>query len=163
MSEEKVSFVDDDENLVILDDEEEVVKKEKSEPLTKDEKVIVDKAMNLEDKVNDKKDAELLNKKVSLVEILNNFKKRITDDKFEDKCIEAGKKYSVGGEVVKNKFIKHFLGTIADVLNLTISITGDIIIGAVRFINSIISSVVNFTAGTMHKLINLLTFNCGSI
>lgn len=165
--EEEVKYVDEDEA-----EEGEVIEVKKSnstksanstvngnvsKPLTKDEEVIINSAMDN----NENLDAEKV--KFSAVDMLVKFKNFISSDNFDQKVNDVSRKYNVDKCVVKNKFIKGFLGTVADVLNLTISITGDILVGAVRFINSIIKNIVNFASATLHKLVNLITLNCGTV
>ena len=103
------------------------------------------------------------NARISAVDMLVKFKNFISSNDFDKQAERVSKKYSITKSAIKNRFINGFLGTIADVLNLTVSITGDVIIGAINFINNIIKSIINFTTATLHKLINLLTLNCGTV
>ena len=95
-------------------------------------------------------------------DLLNKFKNYISGDKLDEKCEEAEKRTGVKKDIIKNAFVKNSLRTIADALNLTISIAGDIIIGAVNFVENIIRNIVNFTTGTLHKVITAVTLNCGT-
>lgn len=96
-------------------------------------------------------------------DLLNKFKNYISGDKLDEKCEEAEKRTGVKKDIIKNAFVKNGLRTIADALNLTISIAGDVVIGAVKFIENIILNIVNFATGTLHKLITAVTLNCGSV
>ena len=87
----------------------------------------------------------------------------IQGDDFDGKCQVKAKEYDLDSAIVKNAFIHNALGSIANVLNLTVHITGDILKGAVGFINLIIGNVVGFATSTLHKLITIVTLNCGSI
>jgi hypothetical protein len=95
--------------------------------------------------------------------LLGKFKSYIGSDKFDKVCADAADRNGVDKSVVQNSFIKNVLGTIANALNLTVSIAGDIIKGAVGFIDTIISTAVNFTTSTLHKLVKVLTLNCGTL
>jgi SepF-like predicted cell division protein (DUF552 family) len=95
--------------------------------------------------------------------LLGKFKEYVGGDKFDKVCADASQRHGVDKSVVKNAFVKNALGTIANALNLTVSIAGDIIKGAVGFIDTIISTVVNFTTSTLHKLVKVLTLNCGTL
>ena len=97
------------------------------------------------------------------VGVLQKFKDYITSDKFDKACEDAGKKYGVKKNIVKSKMISGFLGTIADTLGLTITIAGDIILGAVGFIATIIERIVEFTVDSLLKLVSVLTLNCGEV
>jgi len=95
--------------------------------------------------------------------LLGKFKEYIGGDKFDKVCADAADRNGVDKSVVQNAFVKNALGTIANALNLTVSIAGDIIKGAVGFIDTIISTAVNFTTSTLHKLVKVLTLNCGTL
>lgn len=95
--------------------------------------------------------------------LLGKFKEYIGGDKFDKVCADASQRHGVDKSVVQNAFVKNALGTIANALNLTVSIAGDIIKGAVGFIDTIISTAVNFTTSTLHKLVKVLTLNCGTL
>lgn len=94
--------------------------------------------------------------------ILNKFKDYISSDEFDDKCQEKADKFNVDKAVIKNSFITNVLGTLARVLNLTINTVGNVIISAVQFIDMLITSAVKFTTSTLHKIINVITLNCGN-
>lgn len=95
--------------------------------------------------------------------VLDKFKKYITSEKFDKACESSAKKHGVKKNIVKNKMISGFLGTIADTLGLTISIAGDIILGAVGFISTIIEKIVEFAVDSLLKLVSVLTLNCGDV
>lgn len=94
-------------------------------------------------------------------DILEKFKEYITSNKFDKKCEIASEKYGVKKKIVKNKVISGFLGTIANVLGLTITIGGDIIISAINFIAYVINKIILFSIDSLKKIITLLTLNCG--
>lgn len=94
--------------------------------------------------------------------ILSKFKDYISGNEFDDKCQEQADKYDVDKAVIKNSFITNVLGTLARVLNLTINTVGNVIISAVQFIDMLITSAVKFTTSTLHKIINVITLNCGN-
>ena len=156
LSDPEVSFMDEEEEVETV--KENTAKTEKEKPLTKEEEEIVDKAIGEAEENKEKEDVKL-----SVVDMLVKFKNFIRSDDFDKKVSRVSKTYGIKKAVVKNKFIRGFLGTIADVLNLTVAIAGDIIVSAVKFVNNIIRNIVNFGAGILHKLINLLTLNCGTI
>lgn len=153
LSDPEVSFMDEEEEAETV--KEKTVKPEKEKPLTNEEEEIVDKAIG---EIEEKEDVKL-----SVVDMLVKFKNFIRSDDFDKKASRVSKAYGIKKAVVKNRFIRGFLGTIADVLNLTVAIAGDIIVSAVKFVNNIIRNIVNFGAGILHKLINLLTLNCGTV
>lgn len=94
-------------------------------------------------------------------DILEKFKEYITSNKFDKKCEIASEKYGVKKKIVKNKVISGFLGTIANVLGLTITIGGDVIISAINFIAYVINKIILFSIDSLKKIIVLLTLNCG--
>lgn len=94
--------------------------------------------------------------------ILSKFKDYISGNEFDDKCQEKADKFNVDKAVIKNSFITNVLGTLARVLNLTINTVGNVIISAVQFIDMLITSAVKFTTSTLHKIINVITLNCGN-
>lgn len=163
-----VNFIDEDEEDEIPKAKKPKVNKKKrsekkeekipeEEELSEEEEELVDEAMG---EVQDTKKEDV---KLSAIDMLVKFKNFISSDDFDKKVEKVSRRYSISKSVVKNKFIRGFLGTIADVLNLTIAITGDIIVCAIKFINTIIKNIINFAASTLHKLINLLTLNCGTV
>lgn len=95
--------------------------------------------------------------------LLGKFKEYIGTDRFDEACQNAADRNGVDKAIIKNAFVKNALGTIANALNLTVHITGEIIKGAVSFIDTIIATVVNFSTSTLHKLVTVLTLNCGSV
>lgn len=159
IDEEDVEFKDTDEENVLKVDEQvkekrDFVKEVKDLSEAEDEKV--EKILNYDQKIIEKE-------QFKAVDLLTKFKEYVSGEKFDKKCNTAGKKYGIDGKDIKNKFIKNSLRTIADILNLTVSIAGDIINGVTNFINIIISSITNYTSNALHKLINILTLNCGSV
>ena len=135
----------------------------KAEELTKEEAEKIDKMLSQ----NEENDSSMEDKASDLAgeakDLLNKFKNYISGDKLDEKCEEAEKRTGVKKDIIKNAFVKNGLRTIADALNLTISIAGDVVIGAVKFIENIILNIVNFATGTLHKLITAVTLNCGSV
>jgi hypothetical protein len=95
--------------------------------------------------------------------ILGNFMSFIQGDEFDEKCEEKATKYGLSSSIVKNAFIRNVLGSIANALNMTVHIAGDIVKGAVGFIATIIDNVVNFGVSVLHKLVTVATLNCGSV
>lgn len=95
--------------------------------------------------------------------VLGGFMSFIQGEDFEAKCEGKAQEYGVDSTIVKNAFVRNVLGSIANALNLTVHLTGDIIKGAVGFITTIIGNVVNFGVSTLHKLITIVTMNCGTI
>lgn len=117
-------------------------------------------------KKKEKEDDELKEKKGIVFEaekILNTFKGYITGAKFDKQCETAANKHGVDKKIVKNKVVAGFLSTIANILGLTLTITGDIIMSAVNFIAFIINKILDFAVDNLLKLVNLLTLNCGNI
>lgn len=95
--------------------------------------------------------------------LFGKFKEYVGSDRFDQVCAGAAERNGVDKSVIQNAFIKNALGTIANALNLSVSIAGDIIKGAVSFIETIISTVVSFSTSTLHKLVTALTLNCGTL
>lgn len=93
---------------------------------------------------------------------LNEFLKYIKSIKFDLKCRKLGKETGVNYKVIKNQFVANILGKIADVLGLVVNVTGNIIEYAVSFIGSILIGIVSFTVNILNKIINAVTFGCGS-
>lgn len=155
---EELKINEDDTEVEFVDEEEleEEIKNPKSKPLTKKEEELINEVMDIEEERSD-------DMKLSAVDMLVKFKNFIRSDNFDKQADKVSRKYNIKKAAVKNKFIRSFLGTMADILNLTVSITGDLILGAVHFINSIIRNIVNFASSTLHKIINLLTLNCGTV
>lgn len=98
---------------------------------------------------------------IEAVGLLEKFKEYVTSNKFDKKCETAAKKHGVKKDIVKNKVIAGFLGTIANVLGLSITLIGDVIMSAVNFIGFIINKILEFAVDNLKKLITLLTLNCG--
>lgn len=165
IDEEDVEFQDSDEEK----EEEEVLKidnesSKSKRDFVKEVKDLSEKEYEKVEKILECDDREPVKSKeqIKVVDLLSKFKDYISGEKFENKCDATSKKYNVSSKVIKNKFVSNALGTIADVLNLTVSIIGDVITGAAKFIDVIICSVMTYTTNTLHKIINILTFNCGS-
>lgn len=133
----------------------ETIKRE--EELTSDEAEAINKVLGSEEV----KEEESLGN--MLKDVLGGFMSFIQGDDFEAKCEGKAQEYGVNSTIVKNAFIRNTLGTIANALNLTVHLTGDIIKGAVGFITTIIGNIVNFGVSTLHKLITIVTMNCGTI
>jgi hypothetical protein len=96
------------------------------------------------------------------VSLLEKFKNYITGAKFDKQCESAAKKHGVNKSVVKNKVVRGFLGTIANTLDLGITIAGDVIMSAINFVAFIINKVLEFTVENLRKLVTVLTLNCGA-
>lgn len=94
-------------------------------------------------------------------ESLLGFLKYIRSKRFSNKCKEIAEKKNMDHKIVKNYFIASILGKIADILNLTITITAEILQYAVEFIVAVINRIVDFTYKVCTSLVNLLTLNCG--
>lgn len=165
-TEEVETMIIDEEDIELKEDDGDVLEV-KSEPvrskrdfvkevkdLSEAEEEKMEKALECDEVITGKE-------QVKVVDLLTRFKEYVSGDKFDKKCKEAGKKHGLDGKTIKNKFIRNSLKTIADILNLTISITGDIILGAANFINMIICSITKYTTDALHKIINILTLNCG--
>ena len=134
-----------------------------ADELTKEEAEKIDKMLSQNEENNSSMEEETSDLAGEAKDLLNKFKNYISGDKLDEKCEEAEKRTGVKKDIIKNAFVKNGLRTIADALNLTISIAGDVVIGAVKFIENIIFNIVNFTTGTLHKLITAVTLNCGSV
>lgn len=94
---------------------------------------------------------------------LNKFLKYIKSLRFDLKCRKASKETGVPYKVIKNQFVANVLGKIADTLGMVLNITGSIIEYAVSFIGNLINNIVHFTVTILNKIINIVTFNCGSM
>lgn len=143
----------------ITDDDESC---ENVEELTEEETEKINKMINEVEEDNEFDENVFSNLAGEAKDLLGKFRDYISGEQLDEKCEEAEKRTGVKKDIIKNAFVKNGLRTIADALNLTISIAGDVVIGAVKFIETIIFSVVNFTTGTLHKLITAVTLNCGS-
>lgn len=106
---------------------------------------------------------DTMDKKKDAVKILSKFKNYISGARFNMKCMFEAKKTGMDYKIVKSLFIKKFLGKIADVLGLVIDITGEVILYAVKFISSLINSIVNLATTVIKKIISLFTLNCGDV
>lgn len=100
---------------------------------------------------------------VEAIGLLEKFKDYVTSNKFNKKCETVAKKHGVKKDIVKNKVIAGFLGTVANVLGLSITLGGDILMSAVNFIGFIINKIIEFAVDNLKKLITLLTLNCGEM
>ena len=111
-------------------------------------------------KMESEKKAEEASKAKTL---LANFKKYIQSESFDKKCKEQAEKHGIGDyTIVKNVFIRNTLKKIANILGITVTFTCDVVKYAVNFLSKLIQVVINFGASILHKLINLLTLNCGN-
>jgi hypothetical protein len=99
--------------------------------------------------------------KMDTVGVLAKFKNYITSARFKAKCFFEAKNKGTSYEIIRHKYIRGILGKIADILGLTIEITGEIILYAVKFIANLINSVVNLAVTLVKKIISLFTLNCG--
>lgn len=157
----------DDEDVQIKDDDEDVVKSESQKKKTKRDFVKEVKELSeLEDEkveeILEKDDRPTKKEQAETINLLTKFKEYISGDKFNKKCNDLGSKHNLNGSNVKNLFIKNTLGTVADILNLTVSIIGDVILGVSNFINIVICNIATYTSNTLHKVINVLTLHCGA-
>lgn len=101
--------------------------------------------------------------KVGATGVLNKFKDYIQSRRFDENCKAKAKNIGIKDyKIIKNAYVAGFLGKIADVLNLTIRITADVILYAVEFLCKLVNVVLNFTTGVCNKIINLFTLNCGT-
>lgn len=140
--------------------EEENVQHKEEVQLTESESVIIEKALTEEEEVAiDDMSSNLVG---SARNLLAGFKDYISSNKFDKKCQEKAEEKGVEKTVIKDSFIRNFLGMIANALNLTINIAGDLIKSCVAFVEKIISTIINFTSEALHKLVTLLTLNCGT-
>lgn len=98
---------------------------------------------------------------IQAVGLLEKFKSYVTSAKFDKKCETAAQKHGVKKDIVKNKVVAGFLGTVADVLGISITLIGDVLMSAVNFIAFIVNKVLEFAVDNLRKLITLLTLNCG--
>lgn len=162
------TIIIDDEDVEFQDsDEEEVLKVTADEPTTskrdfvKEVKDLSEAEDEKIEKILEKEEKSSKEEQGKVVDLLTRFKEYISKDKFEKKCDDIGNKYNLNGSSVKNLFVKNTLGTIADILNLSVSIIGDIVLGVSNFINIIICNIATYTSKSLHKVINILTLNCG--
>lgn len=142
---------------VLTEGEEEIVdgfiaRTKVAESTPKAERVIVNKVNS--EKVETAMEAESL---------LRKFKNYITSAKFDKVCETSAQKHGVKKCAVKNKVIAGFLGTIADVLGLSLTIVGDVTMSAVNFVAFIINKILEFAIDNVKKLVTLLTLNCGEL
>lgn len=100
--------------------------------------------------------------KRSFRETLVGFKDYITSARFKFKCFDESRKIGCSYKIVRNHYVHTVLEKIADVLGLTISISSEILLYAVEFINKLICSVVNLAVSICKKIIQIFTLNCGS-
>lgn len=134
------------------------VQKSTSAPSKESVTTVRKKEQEVEEEIKEKKGIVL-----EAESILNTFKGYITGAKFDKQCETAAKKHGVDKKIVKNKVVAGFLSTIANILGLTITIVGDVIMSAVNFIAFIINKILDFAVDNLLKLINLLTLNCGNV
>lgn len=161
-------IIDDDDDVKFQDyDEDDIVEIKSQKRNTKKDFVKEVKELS---ELEDEKVEEILIKdekstkkeQAETISLLTKFKEYISKDKFNEKCNDFGKRYNVEASSVKNLFIKNTLGTVADILNLTVSIIGDVILGVSNFINIVICNIATYTSNTLHKVINVLTLHCGA-
>lgn len=102
--------------------------------------------------------------KLGAIGVLNKFKNYIQSRRFDESCKAKAKEIGVKDyKIIKNAYVANFLGKIADVLNLTIRITADVIMYAVEFICRLANVLVGFTTTVCSKIINLFTLNCATV
>lgn len=109
----------------------------------------------------DQDSAEDSKTKTGAVAVLTKFKNYISGARFKAKCFFEAREKNVSYQVIRCKYIRNVLGKIADVLGLTIEITGEIILYTVKFLSNLINSVVNLAVTLVKKIISLFTLNCG--
>ncbi len=105
--------------------------------------------------------AESEKAKKDAVGVLSKFRDYISGARFKMKCFFEAKENNVPYNIVRNGYIRKILGKIADVLGLTIEVTGEILQYAVKFISNLANSIVNLTVTLVKKIISLFTLNCG--
>ena len=110
-----------------------------------------------------KKEQDTADNKRSAVDVLTKFRSYINSLRFDLKCRQKAKEKGYDYKIFKRGIVKTVLQKIADIFGLTICVTGDILIYAVEFLSNIICRIVNFTVSICHKIVTLLTFNCGSV
>lgn len=94
--------------------------------------------------------------------LLQKFLKYIKSERFVSNCKAKSSEFNVDYTIVKNAFIRGLLEKIANILNLAIAITAQLVMYVVEFISAIISKIVHFTVSACRGIINLLTLNCGT-
>lgn len=160
------ALVDAGMGSVLTENEENIVDGfiERSKVQSSNNKPVKDNLTNIKKKEGvDIVDEEKNNVVFETENLLNKFKNYITGAKFDKQCETAANKHGVNKKIVKNKVVGGFLGTIANILGLTLVIAGDIIMSAINFIAFVINKILDFAIDNLLKLINLLTLNCGSI
>lgn len=139
-------------------------KVEKEETLTPKEEKIIEKVIKQVPEIaQDVPKKEQANLAGEASQLLNKFKSYISSDNFDEKCENKANELGLEKSVVKNAFLKNVLGTIADTLNLAVHVAGDVLSGTLKFITRLIETIVGYGTSTLHKIINLLTLNCGTI
>lgn len=108
-----------------------------------------------------RKEQDEMQTKKTATSVLLKFRNYLTSARFKMKCFFEAKESGMNYNVVKNVYVSKVLGKIADVLGLTIDVTGEIVMYAVKFINNLITSVVNLAVTLVKKIISLFTLNCG--
>lgn len=112
------------------------------------------------DQLKEEQDAS---SKKSAADVLLKFKNYITSMRFNLKCKKVSKEKGYDYKIFKRGIVKTMLQKIADIFGLTICVVGDVLTYAIEFLSSIICRVINFTMDICKKIVNLLTFNCGSV
>lgn len=110
-----------------------------------------------------KQEQDEADSKKSAESVLIKFRSYIKSLRFDLKCRQKAKEKGYDYKIFKRGIVKTMLQKIADIFGLTISVVGDVLTYAVEFLSNIICRIVNFTVSICHKLVTLLTFNCGSV
>ena len=118
------------------------------------------KNMSAEDNGVDMQEKEEAQKGAKAV--LQKFLKYIRSSRFDTKCENYAKEFSLNKKIVKNHFIGSLLGKIADVLHLGITITCETIKYVVEFVSAILNRICDFCYNVCINIIKVFTLNCGS-
>lgn len=110
-----------------------------------------------------KQEQDEADSKKSAESVLIKFRSYIKSLRFDLKCRQKAKEKGYDYKIFKRGIVKTMLQKIADIFGLTISVVGDVLTYAVEFLSNIICRIVNFTVSICHKIVTLLTFNCGSV
>lgn len=115
-----------------------------------------------EDKKNGIDVEEEIATKNTVRQTLKNFKDYIHSVRFKAKCAKKSAQTGLRYTIVRNFYVKSILEKIADILGLTLSITGDMISYAVEFVGRIINCIVDFAISICKKIIRVFTLDCGT-
>lgn len=110
-----------------------------------------------------KEEQDVADDKQSAADVLTKFRAYIKSMRFDLKCRKTAKEKGYDYKIFKRGIVKTMLQKIADIFGLTICVVGDVLTYAIEFLSSIICRVINFAVSICHKIVTLLTFNCGSV